>query len=198
MQPILGAARKQTVGFVYPFGHQIVDHNAEYRLHLRWDNADVRLLDHGRRLGLISESSVHEFDRYRSDLGQLMTETERLGSPMEPLGVEDWDPFSTFEIEKGPWSSRQVEYQAWVQHKYSGYLNRQASEIARFRSLESKRIPDDFDFSKTPGLLLESREKLNRVRPRSLGQASRISGVTPADLSILMIFLKRHTLEPAA
>lgn len=177
--------------------YRLLTSRAEYRIHLRWDNADVRLMEKGRAIGLIDDFSFREFDRYRKDIQHLMTDEARLGSPMEPLGIEAWNPFDTYEIEQGPWSPTQVEYQSWVQHKYSGYLDRQTSEIARFRSLESKRIPDSFDFAKTPGLLHESREKLSKVRPRSLGQASRISGVTPADLSILMIYLKRHTWEAA-
>ena len=91
-----------------------------------------------------------------------------------------------------------ADYQVWVQHKYAGYLERQRTEIQRFRHLESKRIPADFDYTRVPGLLLEAREKFGRVRPMSLGQAARIPGVTPADLSILLIFLKRHGADGGA
>jgi tRNA uridine 5-carboxymethylaminomethyl modification enzyme len=157
---------------------------------LRWDNADLRLIDYGREAGLVSDRAYGEFESYRLRVESLLSEDGRLGSPMEPLGLSEWDT-AAFDIEKGPWSETHVEYQAWVQHKYSGYMDRQLAEIARFRSLESKKIPENFDFTLTPGLLQESREKLSKVRPRSLGQASRISGLTPADISILMIYIKR-------
>ena len=108
------------------------------------------------------------------------------------------DPLVHLNIADGPWSDTARRYQIWVQHKYGGYLDRQRAEIARFKSLEAKKIPSDFDYAGIPGLLREAREKMARIRPASLGQASRIPGVTPADLSILLIFLKRHGASPLA
>jgi tRNA uridine 5-carboxymethylaminomethyl modification enzyme len=102
------------------------------------------------------------------------------------------DPLATFDVESGSWSPAHEAYQVWVQHKYHGYLDRQMGEIARFQKAEFKKLPDGFDFAGVPGLLLEAREKLRRIRPSSLGQASRIPGVTPADISILMVFLKKE------
>ena len=174
--------------------YRLLTSRAERRLHLRWDNADLRLLERGRRMGLVDEAAFAAFDRYRRRVDDALAEPEELGSPMRPF--EDAggsaDPLAAFRIEDGPWSEERAAYQIWVRHKYGGYLERERNEIARFQRLETKRIPEEFRFDAIPGLLLESREKLGRVRPRSVGQASRIPGVTPADISLLLIFLKRH------
>lgn len=169
--------------------YRLLTSRAEYRMHLRWDNADLRLMGRGHRVGLIDDGAYRAFDQYRTHVEDRLSKPELLGSPMQEFVTSD--PLETFSIEAGPWSQDHRHYQVWVQHKYGGYIDRQHSEIARFQKLEAKRIPPHFDFSKIPGLLLEAREKLNRIRPASLGQASRIPGVTPADLSVLMIFLKR-------
>lgn len=171
--------------------YRLLTSRAEYRLHLRWDNADLRLMDYGRRVGLVSSEDYKEFVHYRRDVEARLADDRALGSPMAPLGQEELDPMLTCKVDQGPWSSAHKTYQVWVQHKYSGYLDRQLSEIARFRHLESKRIPEDFNYAAVPGLMLEGREKLSRIRPVSLGQASRIPGVCPADIGIIMVYLKR-------
>lgn len=185
--------------------YRLLTSRAEYRLHLRWDNADLRLMDYSRRIGLLSEKKYEAFQKFRSKVIDHLSRPEELGSPMKPFTVEaddgfesaEMDPLLSFDLEQGAWGENQIQYQVWVQHKYGGYLQRQQSEIARFKNLEAKKIPDGFNFKEIPGLLLEAREKLSRVRPSSLGQASRIPGITPSDLSILMIFIKRYS-DPGA
>ncbi len=187
-----------TKGVTEPY--RLLTSRAEYRLHLRWDNADLRLMDYGRRVGLVEDKTHKEFQKYRRRVAKILSEPEKLGSPMAPHpalsrmgeGVGAGDPLSTFDIGEGPWSQTSEDYQVWVQHKYAGYMERERAEIGRFRNLEAKKIPANFDFNKVHGLLLEAREKFNKIRPSSVGMASRISGVTPADLSALMIFLKRY------
>ncbi len=180
--------------------YRLLTSRAEHRMHLRWDNADLRLMDHGRAAGLIDDATHDMFANYRVRVNAAVASPETLGSPMKPFSSNDnddyhdsaeTDPLATFHVEQGAWSPAHEAYQVWVQHKYRGYLDRQMSEIARFQKAESKKIPDGFDFRDVPGLLLEAREKLHRIKPVSLGQASRIPGVTPADISILMVFLKK-------
>lgn len=181
--------------------YRLLTSRAEYRMFLRWDNADLRLMDQGLRVGLIDAASHQDFAAYRERVKAALASPATLGSPMKPFAgndAEDFrdradvDPLETFDVEQGSWSSAHEAYQVWVQHKYSGYMGRQMSEIARFQKAESKKLPDGFDFGNVPGLLLEAREKLRRVKPVSLGQAARIPGVTPADISILMVYLKKE------
>ncbi len=173
--------------------YRLLTSRAEYRLHLRWDNADIRLMDYGRRIGLIGAKNFEEFRLYRHRVANALMSRGKLGSPMKPFLEENSDPLHAFDISKGPWSENQEAYQIWVQHKYQGYLAKQEADIAKFRKLESKRIPEDFDTSKIPGLLLETREKFRKIKPVTVGQASRIPGIPPSDIGILLIYLKRFT-----
>jgi len=180
--------------------YRLLTSRAEYRLHLRWDNADLRLMDLGRRVGLVQDKDYGEFKLYRHRVAEIISRPENLGSPMKPFpgegegfGSETSDPLQSFQIEDGPWSEKQEAYQVWVQHKYSGYLAKQKADIVKFRNLESKRIPEEFDFANIPGLLLESREKFRKLKPVTVGQASRIPGVPPADINILLIYLKKFS-----
>jgi len=92
--------------------------------------------------------------------------------------------------------SEEVIRQVEIEVKYAGYIERQGDEIARFRKMEDKMIPEGFDFSRIPGMKTEARMKLERIRPRTLGQASRISGVSPADVSLLIVWLRRVQTQP--
>jgi tRNA uridine 5-carboxymethylaminomethyl modification enzyme len=169
---------------------------AEYRLLLRHDNADRRLTPVGRRVGSVGgeqwaryqrkEEGIAGLQRYlkvhRSDGDSLETWLRRTEVGWAELcgrhpGLRVWD------------GRPEVVEQVVLEAKYSGYVGRQAAEVERFRRMEDRRIPPQFDYAAVPQLRAEAREKLTRVRPTSLGQASRISGITPADLTVLLFYL---------
>ncbi|RDH80959.1 MAG: tRNA uridine-5-carboxymethylaminomethyl(34) synthesis enzyme MnmG [endosymbiont of Escarpia spicata] len=193
---------------------------AEYRLLLREDNADLRLTETGRELGLVSEKRWAAFDLKRETI---VREQQRLrdtwvrprdlsedevtrvvGAPLarevralELLVRPEVSYTGLMSLPGiGPGvSDRQVAGQIEVQAKYAGYIDRQRDEIERQRANESMSLPDDFDFEKVRGLSAEIREKFQRHRPDTLGQAGRIPGVTPAAISMLMIHLKQVSVK---
>src|SRR4029077_19433493 len=110
--------------------YRLLTSRAEYRIHLRWDNADLRLMDYGRKIGLIKEKDYDSFRLYRDRVFSTLMDGAELGSPMRPFSVET-DPLLAFDIASGPWSEKHEAYQVWVQHKYAGYLERQQADIAR-------------------------------------------------------------------
>ncbi len=169
---------------------------AEYRLLLRHDNADRRLTPVGRRVGSVSDDDWARFERKERAIGEL---TEFLRTTRhDGVGLDrwlkrtevTWDEVRGFCPGLAAWDDRPgVVEQVVVEAKYSGYVDRQAAEVERFRRMEDKRIPPTFDYTAVPQLRIEAREKLGRVRPASVGQASRISGLTPADLAVLLFYL---------
>jgi tRNA uridine 5-carboxymethylaminomethyl modification enzyme len=189
---------------------------AEYRLHLREDNADLRLREMGYRIGLVKEEDYRIFSEKKAGIEKTLFRIShtrvnptkenneilhRWGSA--PLKKE----VSLQEILKRPEThfghlfafDRDLENlpkEAWeqveIQVKYDGYIKRQMEQIERFKKLEEVRFPEDFDFSSVIGLSKEVMEKLTKIRPFSLGQTSRISGITPAAISILMVNLKKQ------
>jgi tRNA uridine 5-carboxymethylaminomethyl modification enzyme len=187
---------------------------AEYRLLLREDNADLRLTEMGRNLGLINEERWIKFSEKRE---AIEVETQRLKSLWaipnnsvienalgQPLRKEATyldllrRPEINYEFLKQlpqmdqSVSDPQVIEQIETQTKYSGYIERQQLEIARQRRYEETQIPEEFDYTQVKGLSAEVCQKLSRHRPVSIGQASRISGITPAAISLLLVYLKKH------
>jgi tRNA uridine 5-carboxymethylaminomethyl modification enzyme len=170
---------------------------AEYRLTLREDNADLRLTEAGRRLGLVDD---HRWDAFNRKRDAIAAETERLKTTYVSAGFQKrssiYDllrrPEVTYagvvEARVGdPAVAEQVEIQA----KYEGYISRQRAEVERRKNAESTRLPQDLDYHEVRGLSIEALQKLNRHRPETIGQASRISGITPAAISLLLVHLKR-------
>jgi tRNA uridine 5-carboxymethylaminomethyl modification enzyme len=196
---------------------------AEYRLSLREDNADMRLTETGRRLGLVGEARWAAFcakreaiERERERLKSTWARPGRvdmaaltgvLGQPIEHeytlfdlLRRPDVDYASLMSLSIGgaggvadPLIAEQVEIQA----KYQGYIERQAEEVARNLASEATPLPDDLDYARIGGLSAELRQQLSRRRPQTIGQASRIQGMTPAAISILLVHLKRAALAAA-
>jgi tRNA uridine 5-carboxymethylaminomethyl modification enzyme len=189
---------------------------AEYRLLLREDNADLRLSETGRDLGLVGDDRWQRFcakrDAIAAEQQRLQRAVVRVGSPEaeriaelldRPLAKDSslMDLLRRPEIDHAQLSSclggssmveADVAQQVEVQAKYSGYLARQQEEIARQRRNEELRLPDDLDYENVRGLSSEVRQKLAQQRPYTLGQAARISGVTPAAISLLLVHLKRR------
>ena len=170
---------------------------AEYRLQLREDNADLRLTDIGRRLGLVDDQRWDAFNRKRDAIAQ---ERERLSALMVSAGSRQKRP--AIEVLKRPGvhygdlvqqapASTEVAEQLEIQVKYDGYIERQREEVARRREFEGLALPHDLDYRGVKGLSVEVQQKLNRHRPETIGQASRISGITPAAISLLLVHLKR-------
>jgi len=188
---------------------------AEYRLILREDNADLRLTEKAYRIGLVGEERYREVEAKKKAIEKelarlseakiypdsvMLEKFTRMGwvaprSPISPaellrrpeLSYSDLKLFSEMEDGVSPEVAEQVE----IEIKYEGYIRHQEQEIQRFKKLENKRIPSEINYQEIIGLSNEVREKLTRIRPTSLGQASRISGVTPAAIAILMVHLKR-------
>jgi len=170
---------------------------AEYRLMLREDNADLRLTEAGRRLGLIDDARWEAFSRKREAIDR---ETRRLQSMYVSTGFRKSTSFydllrqpeQTYgQLVTGTELEAAVVEQIEIQAKYEGYIERQRAEVTRNAEMEARELPPDLDYRQVKGLSAEVQQKLNRHRPRTIGQAARISGVTPAAISLLLVHLKR-------
>jgi tRNA uridine 5-carboxymethylaminomethyl modification enzyme len=197
--------------------YRLFTSRAEYRLLLREDNADARLLEIGFDLGLVEKEALERFREKRRWLeeeearlqGRRLFPTPEVNRELEARGTAPLKaPTPVLSLLKRPQLDLATLYrlsgeeplappavveQLEIKHKYEGYIQRQEEEAKKFAQGEGKNIPPDFDYDQVPGLSLEIREKLKQVRPRSLGQAARVSGVTPAALAILMVYLKRRS-----
>ena len=169
---------------------------AEYRLLLRHDNADRRLTPLGRRAGLVSDDAWQRLLRKQlaiAELTEILRTRRHEGDTLEQwLRRTEVDWFRLCELDpslRGQNIPEDVAEQVVLETKYAGYIERQAAQVERFQRLESKPIPPHFDYAAVPQLRAEAKEKLGRIRPASLGQASRISGISPADLAVLLIYL---------
>jgi tRNA uridine 5-carboxymethylaminomethyl modification enzyme len=169
---------------------------AEYRLLLRHDNADRRLTPLGRRVGLVDDQRwdrLQQKERGIAGLQALLRQRRHEGDSLErwlKRTEVEWGQLAEWEpgLRDSPGGAEVVE-QVVLEAKYAGYIDRQAAQVERFQRLEGKVIPEAFDYAALPQLRAEAREKLSRVRPGNIGQASRVSGITPADLAVLLFYL---------
>ena len=180
-----------TKGTVEPY--RMFTSRAEYRLLLRQDNADMRLSQIGYDIGLLPERNHRSFlkrkHRIQSELLRLKSvraDGELLEQILRRSEVSYRDLPSRDEA-----LDEDIIQQVEIEVKYAGYIDRQELEIEKFKSLEAKRIPDWLDYNRIPSLRTEAKTKLTKIRPATLGQAARISGVSPADMSIVMVWVKR-------
>lgn len=193
--------------------YRIMTSRAEYRLLLRQDNADLRLTEKGRAIGLVDDKRYGIFTEKRTALERTVSELgkqnispsaennaklEAMGTAPLRSGSSLLDLLRRKEVTYSklqqafdlPELAPQVAEQAEIFAKYEGYITKQRQEVERFMKLENKRLPDDIDYRAIKELSSEAAEKLDKVRPANIGQASRISGVSPADISVLMIALE--------
>lgn len=196
--------------------YRMMTSRAEYRLLLRQDNADLRLTDIGHDIGLISDE---RYEKFLEKKEKVKREIERIKNttikPTEKVN-EFLTKYNTSNISNGvkladllkrseltyknlgeidderPNLSDEIVEEVEIQVKYEGYIKLQEEQVEKFKKLEQKLLPLDIDYSELKGLRLEARQKLNKIKPNSVGQASRISGVSPADISVLLIYLEQQ------
>jgi tRNA uridine 5-carboxymethylaminomethyl modification enzyme len=180
-----------TKGTVEPY--RMFTSRAEFRLLLRQDNADTRLSQVGHDLGLLPSTRFNRFsEKQRLILAELrrLSETRADGILLEQLLKRPEVTYRNLPTANDSLPEEVIQ-QVEIAVKYAGYIERQSTEVSRFKSLEDKEIPASLDFFSIPGLRTEARQKLHSVRPKTLGQAARISGVSPADISLVMVWMKR-------
>ncbi len=193
--------------------YRMMTSRAEYRLLLRQDNADLRLTEKGRQIGLVSDERYNIFTQKRTSLERAVSELGKQNIAPSDANNAKLVAMGTTPLKSGsslldllrrkevtyaklqeafelPQLAPQVAEQAEIFAKYEGYITKQRQEVERFMKLENKRLPDDIDYRTIKELSSEAAEKLDKVRPANIGQASRISGVSPADISVLMIALE--------
>ncbi|WP_201774964.1 tRNA uridine-5-carboxymethylaminomethyl(34) synthesis enzyme MnmG [Clostridium aceticum] len=196
--------------------YRMMTSRAEYRLILRQDNADLRLTPKGYEAGLVTEE---RYERYLNKKQQIESEMQRLkttvvspdkanplletlGSSLIKTGISLYDllkrpevsyeTISAIDFHRNEEILKDVVKQCEVVIKYEGYIDKQLKQIDQFKKLENKRLTEDINYSEIDGLRLEARQKLNAIKPLSVGQASRISGVSPADISVLLVYLEQR------